>query len=84
MPTCRWCPGQLVNVTVQLNDIPGALVVPRDAVNDSPNGSFLFVVKDGKAEQVLVEVLTDDGTNAAVSGAGLRPATRWWWKASCA
>ncbi len=64
-------PGQLVNVTVQLNDIPHALVVPRDAVNDSPNGSFLFVVKDGKAEQVLVDVLTDDGTDAAVSGAGV-------------
>ncbi len=62
-------PGQLVNVTVQLNDIPGALVVPRDAVNDSPNGSFVFVVKDGKADQVPVSVLTDDGTNAAVSGA---------------
>ncbi len=29
-------PGQLVNVTVQLGDIPGALVVPRDAVNDRP------------------------------------------------
>jgi membrane fusion protein, multidrug efflux system len=64
-------PGQLVNVTVQLNDIPGALVVPRDAVNDSPNGSFLFLVRNGKAEQVPVEVQTDDGTNAAVSGAGL-------------
>jgi multidrug efflux system membrane fusion protein len=66
-------PGQLVNVTVQLNDIPGALVVPRDAVNDSPNGgAFLFVIRDGKAEQVPVDVQTDDGTNAAVSGAGLR------------
>jgi multidrug efflux system membrane fusion protein len=64
-------PGQLVNVTVQLNDIPGALVVPRDAVNDSPNGSFLFVVRDGKAEQVPVDVRTDDGTDAAVSGVGL-------------
>ena len=64
-------PGQLVNVTVQLNDIPGALVVPRDAVNDSPNGSFVFVVRDGKAEQVPVEVQTDDGTDAAVAGAGL-------------
>ncbi|HEY8255688.1 MAG TPA: efflux RND transporter periplasmic adaptor subunit [Rhizomicrobium sp.] len=64
-------PGQLVNVTVQLNDIPGAMVVPRDAVNDSPNGAFLFVVKEGKAEQVPVEVQTDDGTDAAVAGAGL-------------
>ena len=64
-------PGQLVNVTVQLNDIPHALVVPRDAVNDSPSGSFVFVVKDGKAFQTPVEVLTDDGTNAAISGAGV-------------
>ena len=65
-------PGQLVNVTVQLNDIPGALVVPRDAVNDSPNGAFVFVIRDGKAEQVLVDVQTDDGTDDAVAGAGLR------------
>src|SRR5438067_2858166 len=65
-------PGQLVNVTVQLNDIPGALVVSRDAVNDGPNGAFVFVVRGGVAEQVPVEVLTDDGTNVALSGAGLR------------
>jgi multidrug efflux system membrane fusion protein len=69
-------PGQLVNVTVQLDDIPGALVVPRDGVNDSPNGPFLFVVKDGKAVQVPVEVRTDDGTNAAVAGPGLHPGDR--------
>jgi multidrug efflux system membrane fusion protein len=66
-------PGQLVNVTVQLNDIPKALVLPRDAVNDSPSGSFVFVVKNEKAAQVLVEVLTDDGTNVAVAGKGLAP-----------
>jgi multidrug efflux system membrane fusion protein len=64
-------PGQLVNVTVQLNDIPHALVVPRDAVNDSPTGSFVFVVKNGKAAQTSVEVLTDDGTNAAIAGSGV-------------
>jgi multidrug efflux system membrane fusion protein len=64
-------PGQLVNVTVQLNDIPHALVVPRDAVNDSPSGSFVFVVKNGKAAQTPVEVLTDDGTDDAIAGAGV-------------
>jgi multidrug efflux system membrane fusion protein len=64
-------PGQLVNVTVELGDIPHALVVPRDAVNDGPNGSFVFVVKNGKAVQTPVEVLTDDGTDAAVAGAGV-------------
>jgi multidrug efflux system membrane fusion protein len=64
-------PGQLVNVTVQLNDIPHALVVPRDAVNDSPGGSFVFVVKNGKAAQTPVTVLTDDGTDAAIAGSGV-------------
>ncbi|HUE64952.1 MAG TPA: efflux RND transporter periplasmic adaptor subunit [Rhizomicrobium sp.] len=62
-------PGQLINVTVQLNDIPNALVVPRDAVNNGPYGTFVFTVKDGQANEVPVSVLTDDGTNEAVSGA---------------
>jgi multidrug efflux system membrane fusion protein len=70
-PDLSLVPGQLVNVTVQLNDIPHALVVPRDAVNDSPGGSFVFVVKNGKALQTPVTVLTDDGTNAAITGAGV-------------
>jgi multidrug efflux system membrane fusion protein len=61
-------PGQLANVTVQLADIPGALVIPRDGVNDSPNGSYVFVVEGGKARQVPVSVLFDDGTNAAIAG----------------
>ena len=65
-------PGQLVNVTVELNDLPGTLVVPRDAVNDSPNGSFLFVVRNGAAEQEPVQVLTDDGTDAAIAGEGIK------------
>ena len=66
-------PGQLVNVTVQLNDIPKALVLPRDAVNDSPSGSFIFEVKNGKAVQTPVQVLNDDGTNVAISGTGVAP-----------
>ena len=62
-------PGQLVNVVAQLNDIPGALVVPRDAVNNGPNGTYVFAVKGGHALEVPVQVLSDDGANAAVSGA---------------
>lgn len=62
-------PGQLVNVTAQLNDIANALVVPRDAVNNGPNGSYVFAVKNGHALEVPVSVVNDDGTNAAVLGA---------------
>lgn len=62
-------PGQLINVTVQMNDIPGALVVSRDAVNNGPYGTYVFTVKDNRATEVPVSILTDDGTTAAVSGA---------------
>ena len=61
-------PGQLVNVTVELDNIPDALVVPRDAVNDGPDGSFVYVVAGGKAIQHAIKVLFDDTKFVAVSG----------------
>jgi multidrug efflux system membrane fusion protein len=62
-------PGELVNVVVQLDTLKNALVVPRNAVNDSPSGPFVFVIRHKKAERQPVAVLFDDGTNTAVSGA---------------
>jgi multidrug efflux system membrane fusion protein len=61
-------PGQLVNVTVELDNIAGALVVPRDAVNDGPNGSYVYVVSGGKAVQHAVKIVFDDTVNVAVEG----------------
>jgi multidrug efflux system membrane fusion protein len=61
-------PGQLVNVTVELDDIPNALVVPRDAVNDGPNGSYVYVVANDKAVSHPVKILFDDTINVAVQG----------------
>jgi multidrug efflux system membrane fusion protein len=65
-------PGALVDATVQLDDIPDALVVPRDAVNDGPDGTYVYVVEGGKAAVHPVKVLFDDGMNIAVSG-NLKP-----------
>jgi multidrug efflux system membrane fusion protein len=65
-------PGALVDATVQLDDIPDALVVPRDAVNDGPDGTYVYVVEGGKAVVHPVKVLFDDGKNIAVSG-NLKP-----------
>jgi multidrug efflux system membrane fusion protein len=62
-------PGQLVDVTVALADIPGATLVPREAVNTGPDGQFVYAVKDGVAQQVPVKILFDDGVKDAVSGA---------------
>jgi multidrug efflux system membrane fusion protein len=61
-------PGQLVDVTVQMDDIPNALVVPRDAVNDGPDGTYVYVVEDGKAVEHPVKILFDDIKFVAVSG----------------
>jgi multidrug efflux system membrane fusion protein len=65
----RLVPGQTVTVSVALANIPGATLVPRDAVNVGPDSSFVYVVdKDGKAQSRTVKVLSDDGTNDAVQG----------------
>jgi multidrug efflux system membrane fusion protein len=61
-------PGQLVDTTVVLSQIDQATLVPRDAVNTGPDGQFVYVVKDGAAEQRMVKLLFDDGVNDAISG----------------
>ena len=61
-------PGQLVNVTVELNKIPNTLVVPSDAVNDGPDGSYVYVVANGKAVQHNVRIVFDDSKNVAIEG----------------
>jgi membrane fusion protein, multidrug efflux system len=61
-------PGQLVDATVVLSEIPHATLVPRDAVNTGPDGLFVYVVKDGAADQRPVRLLFDDGVNDAVVG----------------
>jgi multidrug efflux system membrane fusion protein len=67
-PDMALVPGQLVDVTVALAEIPNATLVPREAVNTGPDGQFVYTVKDGAAQQVAVKVLFDDGVNDAVSG----------------
>ncbi|MBA2588765.1 MAG: efflux RND transporter periplasmic adaptor subunit [Alphaproteobacteria bacterium] len=61
-------PGQLVDVVVALAEIPNATQVPREAVNTGPDGQFVYVIKDGTAQQVPVKVQFDDGVMQAVSG----------------
>jgi len=61
-------PGQLVDVAVELDDLPGAIVVPRVAVINGPNGTYVYRVAKGAAEQVPVTIQYDDGTDMAVKG----------------
>ena len=65
----RLVPGQTVNVSATINQISGAVTVPRDAVNLGPENAFVLVVgKDGKATARTVKVLNDDGVNDAIQG----------------
>ncbi|HEX4269959.1 MAG TPA: efflux RND transporter periplasmic adaptor subunit [Rhizomicrobium sp.] len=61
-------PGQLIDTTVVLSQIPSATLVPRDAVNTGPDGLYVYVVKDGVAQQRTVKLEFDDGVNDAVVG----------------
>ncbi|MGA7710649.1 MAG: efflux RND transporter periplasmic adaptor subunit [Rhizomicrobium sp.] len=65
----RLVPGQLIDVAVSLNNLQRATVVPREAVNDGPEGRYVFVVPpNAKAAMQPVTVLFDDGTDMAISG----------------
>ncbi len=61
-------PGQLVDVSVELDAITDATIVPHDAVNEGPGGSYVYVVHDGRAEMTPVKVLFDNSHKAAVTG----------------
>lgn len=64
----RLVPGQMVQVDVALQSLPGALVVPHNAINLGPDHNYVFVVVNGKARIVPVTVQSDDGKVAAVDG----------------
>jgi multidrug efflux system membrane fusion protein len=63
-------PGQFVKVEIILGIEPEAIAVPAPAIQLSPQGPYLFVVKDGVAELRNVEIKrTQDGES--VIGKGL-------------
>ncbi len=59
-------PGQLVDVVVELAEIPNAIVVPREAINTGADGQYVYTVVDDTAVQVPIRPIFDDGTNVAV------------------
>ncbi len=69
-------PGQLADAGVTLNQIDNATVVPHEAVNQGPDGSYVWLVnKQMKAQMADVNVLYDDGTQTAIKGA-VKPGDR--------
>jgi multidrug efflux system membrane fusion protein len=62
-------PGQLVDVTVELDMLPNVTVVPREAVVTGPEGLFAYVVTpDDRVAVRNLRVLFDDGKDDAIAG----------------
>ncbi len=63
-------PGQYVNATLTLSETPNAIVVPSQAVQNGPNGQFVFVVKPDLTVTNTPVVATSaaDGLNAIQKG----------------
>ncbi|GAB6124933.1 efflux RND transporter periplasmic adaptor subunit [Humidesulfovibrio idahonensis] len=55
-PEGRLWPGQFVSVGLVLKTVPKAVVVSDRAVQTGPAGTYVFVIKDGKAEMRPVTV----------------------------
>ncbi|MDP3426833.1 MAG: efflux RND transporter periplasmic adaptor subunit, partial [Humidesulfovibrio sp.] len=55
-PEGRLWPGQFVTVGLVLKTIKNAVLVPSSTIQNGPEGTFVFVVKDGHAEMRPVRV----------------------------
>jgi membrane fusion protein, multidrug efflux system len=65
-------PNQFVKARLLLETRPNAIVIPPAAVQRGPNGSFVYVVQDGKAEQRTVTVVLTTA-DLAVIDKGVNP-----------
>jgi len=61
-------PGMLVDVTIEIERRPDALLLPAQAVVSEKNEHFVYVVADQKARKVAVELGVDDGSSVEVVG----------------
>jgi multidrug efflux system membrane fusion protein len=59
-------PGQFVNVRLTVQTLSQALTVPSTAVNQGPNGPFVFVVNNDKAAMRPVQVVTTQDATAVI------------------
>jgi len=59
-------PGQFVNVRLTVQTLQHAITVPATAVNQGPNGPFVFVVNNNQARMQPVKVVTTQDFTAVI------------------
>lgn len=60
-------PGQLCNLTLTLREEPNTVVVPREAIQISQVGNFVFTLKDDAAHVTRVEVGRTEGPDTVIT-----------------
>ncbi len=60
-------PGQLCNLTLTLRNEPNTVVVPREAIQISQNGNFVFTIKNDAAHVTPVTVGRTEGTETIIT-----------------
>jgi len=66
-------PGQFVNATLTLTKEPNAIVVPSQAVQNGPNGQFVFVVKPNMTVENVPVTISSTVDELSVVQKGLQP-----------
>ena len=64
--------GMSAEANIHSTDLPHALVVRNDAIGRDADGSYVYVVRDGRAHRQAVRVAASNETSSAIQ-AGLRP-----------
>ncbi|KEZ76318.1 efflux RND transporter periplasmic adaptor subunit [Salinisphaera hydrothermalis] len=65
-------PGQFVNVRLQVGTLSNATVVPVAAVQQGPNGAFVYGIDHGKATMRAITVAQQNETEAVIAK-GVKP-----------
>src|SRR5262249_52083562 len=69
-------PGQFVNVRVLIDTLRPVVVVRTAAIQRGPNGTFVYVLKDGDTVTVRPVTLTQQDDASAVVASGLQTGER--------
>ena len=73
-PGERLTPGQFVEVAMTVRELPGALLIPAEAMQAGPNGNFVYVAKpDQTVELRMVQTITGGDKQMLIVEKGLKP-----------
>lgn len=61
-------PGAFVDVALNVNTIKDAIVIPQAAIVQTARGSIVYIVEGGKATLKPVQLVSAQGSDAAVTG----------------